>query len=131
MAAKLFMANAYTLISARPVIEKTPTATIISTRVWPRRLGFDGLINIVLHAVLGDVGGESPGARELARRGPRQGHSDLSHLVAVVGRVVRKWSDGKCAVIRDAIGTCGRLRIVLGGECCRDKAVGVDLRPAV
>ena len=91
MHAKLLILKMKMVLSAKELIEKRPTATIISTRVQPSLLRFfeGSLINIVLNSVLSDERAHSASTRKIPAAGPGQTDDQLAH-VAAIGRI--KWN---------------------------------------
>src|SRR5260370_30777806 len=78
MAAKLRTQNRKMVARAIPLMEKTPVATIISTKVQAERRVGAGLINIVLDSILSDIGAEAARVSKPARIGPNQGDIEMA-----------------------------------------------------
>src|ERR1043165_8544237 len=75
------MQNRKIVAKARPLIEKTPTATIASTSVQADLLlGSLDLIYIVLDTILGYVSGDGPGVGNPPGVGPLHRNRKLAHV---------------------------------------------------
>src|SRR5437763_2583451 len=119
---------------ATPTIAKMATAIIISSRLHARAFlpAGERLIDIVLDAVPGDVGGDAACASERAGF-PVQRNRELAHIRRVAfgadrSRAVR---NGNVAGVGDALISRGALRVVNVGESRLNEAVGKDLIPVV
>src|SRR5438876_45130 len=113
------------VLKARPAMEKTATATIISTRVQAANRLTNGLIDIILDPIAGDECGGSAGMRDAAV-GPVHGHIHQDQ-VCTYGRSadIGGAPGGNRSIIGDALVPGGRLRIVNSGEGRRNEAVGI------
>src|ERR1035437_4836993 len=117
----------------RPMLatEKMPTATIISTSVQARRVFGESLINIILDAVFGNVGGEAASVRD-GSRGPGQSKRELAQVGAIAGAEGNAGRGGKRPVIGSPLRARWGLRIVIfRWQGARDEAGRVDLVPAI
>src|ERR1043166_1664063 len=118
---------------AKPLMEKTPTPTVISASVQPDLdLRLD-LIYIVLDAVFGDVGCDGSRMGDAAGIGPLQRHRELAHVSGVAGCAA---AEGRVAypeltVINDALGVRAIARIVGFGEAGGNKVRCGNLVPIV
>src|SRR5579884_3882268 len=124
------MQNMKIVAKARPLIEKTPTAIIISTRVQPRRR-LAALVNIVLDSIQSHVGAQGAGMRKPAGIGPSQADGKLAKAVLVIrGRADEiRDGNGHGAVIGSA--GLGRSLVVNRRKSRRDEAVVGNLVPVI
>src|SRR5438270_9644917 len=118
------------LARARPEMEKTAIATIISMRVYATCGRWADLIDIVLHAVSGDIGAQRTVVIDSAGGSPLESDGELAHVGRVRG-ANRAVADRHSAVISYTLLIGAALGVIDIGESGGDIAGGGDLGPIV
>src|SRR5260221_13524628 len=118
---------------ARPLMENTPTAIVISTSVQADCFFRGILIDIILDAILADVGREGACVADSARVGPLQRHRKLAHIDGVTrsDSAEHRRANSQSAEIGHPLAVCGGGRVVILGKTGRNETAAGDLVPVV